>query len=234
MWEWDGRVKWVAVLIVAALLFGGGLQLGRWQAGKEKVPEVPVVIKGVGQQGISAPAEAGQGREPSLISEAVGMGGAQEKRILVHVAGAVSQPGVYELAAGARVGEAVKLAGPSPEANLDVLNLAAPLSDGQKVVVPKKGEEINLPSGGAFSQGSAGYVSGGTTGSAAPAGAKVNINTAGLAELDSLPGIGPALAQRIIDYRNTYGPFRSIEDLQNVSGIGAKRFEELKDKITVN
>ncbi|GFN22561.1 MAG: ComEA family DNA-binding protein [Thermoanaerobacteraceae bacterium] len=206
MWEWDSRVRWVGLLLAVALVFGAGVQYGRWRQSKEAV--VPAVEK----EAISA---------APLQGEAL-PGEEKEDRgnITVHVAGAVERPGVYQLPAGARVNEAVQVAGPLPEANPHALNLAAPLQDGQQVVVPRQGEEGSAP---ASPGAAAGGVSRG----------KININTASLEELDSLPGIGPALAQRILDYRQQHGPFRTIEDLQNVSGIGVKRFEELKELITV-
>nr|WP_277998961.1 ComEA family DNA-binding protein [Moorella sulfitireducens] len=150
--------------------------------------------------------------------------------IQVHVTGAVQRPGVYELKAGARVNEAVGLAGLLPEADANALNLAAPLYDGQQVIVPRQGEAGGV--GGSSLPAAQGF-SGGSSAGIAKSGGKININTAGLAELDSLPGIGPTLAQRIIDYRNQKGPFRTIEDLQNVSGIGPSRFNDIKDLITV-
>ncbi|MDK2856201.1 MAG: competence protein ComEA [Bacillota bacterium] len=146
--------------------------------------------------------------------------------VVVHVAGAVAKSGVYRLPAGSRVIDAVEAAGgAAAEADVDALNLAQPLVDGQKVWVPKKGEVTVT--------GAAGTATGPAAGSAAAGGGKVNINTAGVAELDTLPGIGPALAQRIIDYRAAHGPFKSIEDLKNVSGIGEKKFAEIKDYVTL-
>ncbi|WP_406677920.1 helix-hairpin-helix domain-containing protein [Neomoorella carbonis] len=212
MWEWDGRVRWLAVALVAAFLFGAGLQYGRWQE-RQTAEELPRVVPG------DKAAAAVTGDKPA----------AKPPTIQVHVTGAVQRPGVYELKAGARVNEAVSLAGLLPEANPNALNLAAPLNDGQQVIVPRQGEA------GAAGSNLSGPVTsgGGTAGGTAKAGGKVNINTATLAELDSLPGIGPTLAQRIIDYRNQKGPFRTIEDLQNVSGIGPSRFNDLKDLITV-
>ncbi|MGB9661535.1 MAG: helix-hairpin-helix domain-containing protein [Moorellaceae bacterium] len=205
MWEWDSRVRWVGLLVIAALLFGAGVQYGRWRQGKEAA--VPVVEKGPGAPAVDKVGAASQENKE------------EQGAITVHVAGAVARPGVYQLPAGARVSEAVQLAGPLPEANPHALNLAAPLKDGQQIVVPRAGEEA---SAGAASDAAGNRSKG-----------KININTAGLEELDTLPGIGPALAQRILDYRQQHGPFRTIEDLQNVSGIGVKRFEELKDLITV-
>jgi len=169
------------------------------------------------------------------------------RELQVHVAGAVNRPGVYRLPQGARVIDAVNMAGPSENAETDSLKLASPVTDGQTVLVPFK--TSNLGSSIA-SSGNPSGVSGSSTGVAgrnaftsqqvarpagsASAGGLVNINTADVNELDTLPGIGPALAQRIIQYRETNGPFNDIEDLKKVSGIGDKRFEDLKDRITVH
>jgi len=168
------------------------------------------------------------------------------KELQVHVAGAVARPGVYKLTQGARVIDAVNMAGPTGDAALDSLKLASLVTDGQTITVPfitqPSGNSVSTPGKIAGASGSTpgggGYgavVPGqgaGQTGSAQTNGL-VNINTADLSQLDTLPGIGPSLAQRIIQYRETNGPFNSVEDIKNVSGIGDKRFEELKDKITV-
>jgi competence protein ComEA len=143
--------------------------------------------------------------------------------ILVHVAGWVHHPGVYRLHQGDRVVDAIEAAGGARAgADLTVLNLAAPLSDGEQVLVGRRG-------------GGAGLVSGTSSGSGSGSagGGLVNINTAGLEELESLPGIGPSLGQRIIDYREQHGPFHSVDDLDDVSGIGEKTLEDLRPLVTV-
>lgn len=141
--------------------------------------------------------------------------GKEEQRITVHVAGAVANPGVVLLDSGARVLEAIQRAGgPLPEADLDALNLAQTLQDGQKIYVPRRGEPA---SGGLSREGDN----------------RININTAGSRELEELPGIGPTLAQRIIDYREKAGGFRSVEELKKVPGIGEKKFDELKDLVEI-
>lgn len=146
--------------------------------------------------------------------------------IKVHVVGAVPRPDVYELLEGARVQDALDAAGGAlAEANLDGLNLAALVVDGQQLDIPYKDgvepiETVELP--------------GSETATPDPnAGERININTASLEELDSLPGIGLTTAQKIIDYRLANGPFAKIEDILNVSGIGPTTFEGLKDLITV-
>ena len=136
-------------------------------------------------------------------------------RLVVHVAGAVRNPGLYRLDDGSRVADAVALAGgPGPKADLTAVNLAAPLVDGTQVIVPRVGD-----AGGA----SAASAPAGT----APAG-PVRLNSATLEQLDALPGIGPVTAQQIIQYREQSGPFRSVDDLDAVPGIGPARLEQLR------
>lgn len=148
--------------------------------------------------------------------------------IVVDVAGAVASPGVVELKDGARVADALGAAGGLAEdADLTSVNRAARLTDGQRVYVPRVGEQVAPVEG----DGSAGAAGEGTQSTVT--GQAVNINTAGLAELDALPGVGPATAQAIIDDREANGPFTAPEDLMRVSGIGEKKFEKLKSSICV-
>jgi competence protein ComEA len=144
--------------------------------------------------------------------------------VVVHVAGAVASPGVVQLAAGSRVHQAIAAAGgATPAADLNRLNLAAVLADGGKLYVPQAGEQI--PSG---ESGSGGQPSDGGPGGGVPgAGGKVNLNTAGVEELDTLPKVGPVLAQRIVDWRKEHGPFKSVEELDAVDGVGPKMLESL-------
>jgi competence protein ComEA len=162
------------------------------------------------------------------------------KIINVHVTGAVSKPGVYQLPADARVIDAVNKAAPMEEADLESLKLAARIVDGQDIYVLQKLPQGSLPavgnqSGTAFPSarsGNSAFNAAPGMNSAAVSGL-VNINTADQGQLDTLPGIGSSLAQRIIQYRDSNGPFKDIEDLKDVSGIGDKNFENLKDMITV-
>jgi competence protein ComEA len=142
--------------------------------------------------------------------------------IRVHVSGAVRQPAVYELPPGSIVQDAVDAAGgQTSDADLDCINLAVELRDQQQVYVPCKGEANPPPP-----------VSGGEPGSEGPTGALVDINAAATAELETLPGIGPVTAQRIVEYREVNGPFEAIEDVQDVPGIGPATFEGLRDLVT--
>lgn len=151
---------------------------------------------------------------------------ASPSAVFVHVVGAVRKPGVYKLAEGSRVAAAVVAAGGfGPRADQQAINLARTVSDGEQIVVPRKGEG---PPPAASAQGGSPSETGSES-----RGTKVNINTADQAELESLPGIGPTLAGRIIDHRTANGPFRSVEDLIEVSGIGKKTLENLRPYITV-
>jgi competence protein ComEA len=135
----------------------------------------------------------------------------------VHAAGAVVQPGVVTVPGGSRVTDVVAAAGgPAADADLDQINLAAPVTDGERVYVPRHGETVlAASSGGAASAGIA-------------ADGIVNINDADETALESLPGVGPATAQAIIDYRTQHGKFRSVDDLLNVRGIGPSKLSQIK------
>jgi competence protein ComEA len=149
---------------------------------------------------------------------------AADERPIVHAAGAVVHPGVYPLPAGARVSDLLAAAGgPTPDADLDAINLAAKVSDGDRVYVPRRGE---VPAAAAAG-------SGGVAGSGSAAGAVVNLNTASLEQLDSLPGVGPATAQAILDYRRQHGRFRSVDELLEVRGIGDAKLRQIRPRVRV-
>jgi competence protein ComEA len=138
--------------------------------------------------------------------------------IRVHVVGAVIEPGLYTLAPDSIVKDAIQAAGGAqPDADLKTINLAAPLLDGQQIHIGSI-QEISTTS-----DTSASSISSPST--------KMNINTATAPELENLPGIGPSLAQKIVDHRQAHGPFLSIEDLTTVSGIGPAKLEQIKDLI---
>ena len=137
--------------------------------------------------------------------------------LVVHVVGAVRRAGLFRLRDGSRVADALSRAGgPTRRADLAAVNLAAPLVDGQQVVVPQKG-----------APGASSTVPG-----APGSGAKISLASATVEQLDELPGIGPVTAQKIVDWRTTHGPFRSADGLDDVPGIGPARIEQLRDLVT--
>ncbi len=219
MLQFERKQQLVLLLLVGVILFGGGYRFAQMKepAQNEAAPSLEA------EEEIRTPAE-----------------------FLVHVAGAVENPGVYRLPEGSRVIEAVNLAVPGADADLDALRLASLITDGETIYVPFKlpaeptvTDSPAVPgaaSGAAVPQAAAGTgrnVFAPPAGMAAAAGGLVNLNTAGQSLLETLPGIGPTLAQRVIQYRDINGRFASIEELRNVSGIGDKKYEAVKDLITV-
>ncbi len=155
------------------------------------------------------------------------------ERVLVHVAGAVREPGVYELAAGSRVTDAVQRAGgPRARAWLDSINLAAQLVDGQQVVVPLKPSAAEAAAGslGICVAGDAGATP--TASSGGVASGPVSLSRATVSELEQLPGIGPVTAQKIVAHRDEHGPFRAVDELTAISGVGPARVEALRELVT--
>ncbi len=145
---------------------------------------------------------------------------AEPQEIAVHVTGQVKKPGLYYLPAGSRVDEAVRKAGPTGEAGLDGLNLAAPLSDGQKIYVPDLEEAREMQMETAAGGGGSGD-------------GRINVNTASRDQLQQLPGVGPVTADKIIRYREQMGPFVDVEDLLQVDGIGQAKLEELRSRVSL-
>jgi competence protein ComEA len=154
-------------------------------------------------------------------------------RLVVHAAGAVASPGVHEVASGARVADLLAASGgPTPDADLDRVNLAAPLADGQRLYVPRRGE-VSPP---VVADGSGSAATGRGPGGAASAGAggPVDLNSADVDGLDALPGVGPSTASAIVEHRETNGPFSSVDQLLDVRGIGPAKLEGLRDLVTVS
>jgi len=160
-------------------------------------------------------------RSPSPLNIVpMGIGSpAQGKPVKVHVTGCVKKPGVVDLTTESRVQDAIASAGgASEDADVSSLNLAARVIDGEKIHVPRKGEVVVAPATatGRNVQGSKATLNG-----------QVSLNSAGLNELDQLPGVGPATAQKIIEYRNSHGGFRTLDELMAVQGIGRKKFDKM-------
>ena len=173
---------------------------------------VVIGVRGMGGGGSGAPPAATLPVQPTA---ATGTGGGQ---VTVHVAGAVEHPGVYRLRRGERVDDAVRRAGgPARRADLSAVNLAAVVEDGRQVLVPTRAP--------------AGSAPGTTSPGAAPA--KVNLNTATPEQLDTLAGVGPATAAKILAFREQHGGFGSVDELGDVPGIGEVRLEALRDLVTV-
>ena len=157
---------------------------------------------------------------PLPLPPAAGAGvtGLPSSRVVVDVVGAVRRPGLYRLAQGSRIADALTRAGgATAKADLAQVNLAAPLADGEQVVVPRRGAGVAAPGAGSAPVG----------GAAAP----VQLSTATLEQLDSLPGVGPVTAQKILDYRQEHGAFQSVDELDAVPGIGPKRLEQLRELV---
>lgn len=231
--RWRSGRNAAVLLAVISMLLAGWFW---WQA-VDGAPRVQPLGQPPGPEMSDA---AGPGGDNGTVSDgapanadpaAAGLPGATlASVIVVHVAGAVARPGVVLLPRGSRVHEAIKAAGGSTRtADLDRLNLAAILEDGQKILVPVLGGPDPVePSGPSTATGGAG-----TSGSGeAPAG-KINLNTADVEELATLPRVGPVLAQRIVDWRTQHGGFGRVEELDAVEGVGPKLLEALLPLVRV-
>ncbi|MDQ3161238.1 MAG: helix-hairpin-helix domain-containing protein [Actinomycetota bacterium] len=157
--------------------------------------------------------------QPALMPEAAGVA----PRLVVHVTGAVARPGLYRLKEGSRVADAVARAGGATgKADTAAVNLAAPLADGIQVLMPSR------VAGGAGAAAAAGGSGAGGAGSGVP----ISLSSATIAELDTLPGVGPVTAQKIVDHRAAHGAFSSVDDLDAIPGIGPARLGQLRGLVT--
>lgn len=209
----------VAMLVVIAMASGLAMASVGGRSGN-------VSFERVEDSGSSA--EPGSGDLSDDASDESSSKASVETEVYVDVDGAVARPGVYRLKDGARVSQAIDAAGGlTAEADVTGLNRASKVTDGQKIYVPTVGEQqASLAAGGP--EGGAAAVSG-----AGASSGLVNINTASAAELQTLSGIGPSMAQSIIDERTQNGAFASVDDLMRVSGIGEKKLAKIKDCICV-
>lgn len=221
------------VLLILALIVAVVVSAFGQESGSEVVTPGSVATS-LSPNGSARETDAGPA--PSTTGPGAGGGageGDQGAFLFVHVLGAVRRPGLFQLADGSRVVDAIAAAGGLSEAGDPAgVNLARPVSDGEQLYVPARGEaQPQAPPGGGAAGGAPGGAANPADGSAAAG--LVNLNTATVADLDSLPRIGPAMAQRIIDFRTANGRFSSVDELQNVTGIGQKTFDGLKDLVTV-
>ncbi|MCE7045211.1 ComEA family DNA-binding protein [Streptomyces purpurascens] len=212
------------VLVVAAAFAVQHFWTGRTQS--VRPPEVVRAAVPYGEQGQGGRTEEERGPGvPAGAAKATGAAGPPE--IVVDVGGKVREPGIHRLPSGSRVADALRAAGGvKPGTNTDGLNRARFLVDGEQVVVGGPAPVAGTGAGGT----AAGGPAGGAAGGAAPA-APVSLNTATADQLDTLPGVGPVLAQHIIDYRTRHGGFRSVDELREVNGIGDRRFADLRNLV---
>lgn len=194
---------WAGVAV--ALCVAGGL----WWSGTFASAGTASVAGPVAPAAAGLSSESSSGAPPALLAT-----------VTVHVVGEVRRPGVYRLPGGSRAADAVAAAGgllgPADQA---AVNLARVVADGEQIAVPREGE------GGVVG------AAVGTAGAARPG--KIDLNTASEAQLDTLPGVGPATAAKIVSDRTENGPFRTVDDLLRVPGIGPSKFDSLKDLVTV-
>ncbi len=220
----DPRVRVAALLVAAAIAGYIWYQVG--QAQTAALPTDPSISRSSPRSSM-APSSRASFRSTTTT----------RPPLLVHVAGAVVRPGLVRVPNGARIADAIAAAGGGlPDADLDRLNLAAKVADGQRVPVAKIGAPVVSSPGDGSSTGtgpSTDVASGTDASGTAPGGGPIDLNSATAAQLETLPGIGPSFAAAIIRERDRRGGFTNVEQLRDVRGIGEKRFAELKPLVTV-
>ncbi|HEX2704294.1 MAG TPA: helix-hairpin-helix domain-containing protein [Candidatus Lustribacter sp.] len=202
-----------AVTLAALVLFGVRVWLAQAAASPQPVP--------------GAVATSGEGTPSGLVARSVppafaprtSAASTTKEQLVVHVVGSIAHPGIVRVPPGSRVIDAITAAGgPTTHADLSRVNLARLVVDGEQIAVPRPGEVVTGPLGATPS---------------GAAGARVDLNAADLAALDALPGVGPVLAQRILDWRADHGRFSTVDELAEVSGIGDKLLAQLRPKVQV-
>jgi len=227
----DRKHLLLAAVLLAAVVFGLGYKLAEVRERNALTPVIAedgVIVNRNTATGAETRTDTGIKAKPARETEKP-----EERTVTVHILGAVEKGGVYTFSEGARIHEAIDRAVPLKNADLTYVNLAEIMSDQQQVFVPTKDETKNAVMG--KPAGSPGVVSGSAGQTKTPANGgrgKININTAGISELSTLPGIGPVTAQKVIDYRMEHGRFKNTSELLLVSGIGEKKLARIKDKIT--
>lgn len=238
LWPPAGRSgRWAAALaLVAAVAILSALVLLRRPPPIED--RLPIAGAGSDTTGRTAVTSDRPGAADTTADEGASSAGSGPSttaaEVVVHVAGAVAAPGVVRLSSGSRVVDAVTAAGGlRADADPDRVNLAAALTDGQRVVVPVLGQPVppETDGGAAGAAGPGGAAGDGGVAAGSPA-APIDLNTATAEELDTLPGVGPSTAAAIIDHRESSGPFRSVDALLDVRGIGEAKLEALRDLVT--
>lgn len=219
----DPGRRGVRALAVVAIVVVLGAAGWAWWSRPRAEPLAGAAATASGQD------SAGAGQTGQSAAEGVPTSPSGDPELVVAVAGKVRRPGLVRLPAGARVADALEAAGgPLPGTDAALLNLARKVTDGELILV---GVTAPPPAAGSATGATAGPAPAG--GGVAGPGGKVNLNTATRAELETLPGVGPVLAQRIIDFREQRGGFRAISDLKQVTGIGDARYEDLKALVTL-
>ena len=228
----------VAAVLVVGLVWGGW----SWLQARPEAVAAPPAVETIGAPVPSGPVPSGSDPSGPGPTPAVGTGSASPAPaapvLVVHVLGAVRRPGLVRLPDGARVQDAIKAAGGlRRDADPDELNLAQPLEDGVQLVIGTKKHpagEVRPPGGGTGGNGSAGSGGGGSgSGRDGATGAPVDLNRATVDQLDTLPGVGPVTAQKILDWREQHGRFSRVDELQEVDGIGPKSYARLAPLVRV-
>jgi len=229
--RWRTGIRVAVLLGIVSLLLGGWFW---WDVAGSRAQVVP--LSDISTTDAGGQPEGGPRAEDPGATGGTSEGGrasdpSSGRKIVVHIAGAVNKAGVVELPDGSRIHEAIAAAGGSTDtADLERLNLAAVLTDGQKIHVPRLGDPADVTGTAGSEPGSDGTGSGGQGAGTA----KVDLNTASVEELGALPRVGPVLAQRIFDWRKEHGRFSAVEELDAVDGVGPKMLETLLPLVRVS